>query len=117
MSKVKSAKEKKALSLKKDRRNAYGENPQASRRGIRLGKQRSHMNERRTAAAILRTVKGGEEQNDPADVDALTKTALLSSKRRAFKKDPDKPLGVVLKRKLARREKRDLGTWSRNPQG
>jgi hypothetical protein len=117
VSKVKSAREKKAISLKKDRRNAYGENTQASRRGIPLAKQRSHMNERRTAAEILRKVKGSEEQSDSAEADALTKTALLSSKRRAFKKSPDEPLGVVLKRKLARREKRDLGTWSRNPRG
>jgi len=41
VSKVKSATEKKALSLKRDRRNTYGENPQASRKGIRRGKQRS----------------------------------------------------------------------------
>jgi hypothetical protein len=117
VSKVKSAKEKKALSLKKDRRNMYGENTKSSRRGIRLGKQRSHMNERRTAAEILRRVKGSEEQTDSAGADALTKTALLSSKRKAFKKSPDTPLGVVVKRKLARREKQDAGTWSRNPRG
>ncbi len=47
MSKLKSPQENKAVSLKTDRRNTYGENPQASRKGIRRGKQRSHMGERR----------------------------------------------------------------------
>jgi hypothetical protein len=53
VSRVKNAKEKKQLSLERDRRNIYGENPAASRKGIAKGKQRQHMNERRSSAQEL----------------------------------------------------------------
>ena len=105
MSKVKSAKEKKVLSLKKDRRNIYGENPQASRKGIRRGKQRSHMKERRSVGKILSHLRERAEESDAMEADVLAKTAILQSKHKAFKKTPDAPLGEVVKRKLARREK------------
>jgi hypothetical protein len=104
VSKVKSAKEKKALSLKRDRRNIYGENPQASRKGIRRGKQRSHMEERRSAGKILSHLRERAEESDAIEADVLTKTAIVRSKHKAFKKTPDKSLGEVVKRKLARRE-------------
>lgn len=104
MSKVKSATEKKALSLKRDRRNTYGENPQASRKGIRRGKQRSHMEERRSVGKILSHLRESAEESDAIEADVLTKTSLVRSKRKAFKKRPDRPLGEVIKRKQARRE-------------
>jgi hypothetical protein len=43
MSTVKHPKEKKELSLERDRRNTYGENSKSSRKGIRRGKQRRHI--------------------------------------------------------------------------
>ena len=104
MSKVKSATEKKALSLKRDRRNTYGENPQASRKGIRRGKQRSHMEERRSVGKILSHLRESAEESDVIEADVLTKTSLVRSKRKAFKKMPDRPLGEVIKRKHAQRE-------------
>ena len=58
MSTVKSPGEKKQLSLKLDRRNTYGENAKASRKGIQKGKQRQHMNERRSTGEVLRGLKG-----------------------------------------------------------
>ena len=109
MSKVKSAKEKKALSLKKDRRNIYGENPRASRKGIRRGKQRSHMEERRSVGKILRQLRESAEELEAIEADVLTKTAIVRSKQKAFKKTPDRPLGEVVKRKLAKREKSQSG--------
>jgi hypothetical protein len=104
VSKVKSAKEKKALSLKRDRRNVYGENPQASRKGIRRGKQRSHMEERRSIREILSHLRERAEESDAIEADVLTKTAVVRSKQKGFKKTPDRPLGEVIKRKLAQRE-------------
>jgi hypothetical protein len=104
VSKVKSATEKKALSLKRDRRNTYGENPQASRKGIRRGKQRSHMEERRSVGKILSHLRESAEESEAIEADVLTKTSLVRSKLKAFKKTPDRPLGEVIKRKKARRE-------------
>jgi hypothetical protein len=103
VSKIKSPEEKKALSLKRDRRNTYGENPQASRKGIRHGKQRSHMEERRTVGKILSQLRERSEESDATDADILAKTAIVRSRRKAFKKKPDTPLGEVVKRKLAKR--------------
>jgi hypothetical protein len=105
VSNVKSAKEKKALSLKRDRRNIYGENPQASRKGIRRGKQRSHMEERRSVGKILSHLRENAEESDAIEADVLTKASIVKSKHKAFKKMPDSPLGEVIKQKLARRAK------------
>jgi len=104
VSKVTSAKEKKALSLKRDRRNVYGENPQASRKGIRRGKQRSHMEERRSVREILSHLRERAEESDAIEADVLTKTEVVKSKHKGFKKTPDRPLREVIKRKLAKRE-------------
>jgi hypothetical protein len=105
MSKIKSPREKKALSLERDRRNTYGENPAASRKGIRRGKQRSHMEERRTVGKILSQLKDLAEEEAATESDVLAKTAIVKSSRKAFKKTPDSPLGEVIKQKLARRAK------------
>jgi hypothetical protein len=105
VSKVKSPNEKKALSLKRDRRNTYGENPAASRKGIMRGKQRSHMGERRAVSQILSHLREGAGESDADEADVRAKTKLVERKHKAFKKSPDSPLGVVIKRKLARREK------------
>jgi hypothetical protein len=48
MSTIKNPEEKKQLSLERDRRNRYGENSKSSRKSIQRGKQRRHMDERRT---------------------------------------------------------------------
>jgi hypothetical protein len=103
VSKVKSPKEKKALSLKRDRRNTYGENAQASRKGIRRGKQRSHMEERRSVGKILTQLRKRSEESDAIEADALTRSSIANSRHKAFKKTPDSPLGDVIKQKLARR--------------
>lgn len=105
VSKVKSPHEKKALSLKRDRRNTYGENPAASRKGIRRGKQRSHMGERRAISQILSHLRESAGESDADEVDVRAKTKLVERKHKAFKKSPDSPLGVAVKRKLAGREK------------
>jgi hypothetical protein len=106
VSKIKSPREKKALSLKRDRRNTYGENPVASRKGIRRGKQRSHMGERRAVSQILSPLRERAEESDATEADVLVKTAIVMREHKAFKKKPDTPLGVVIKRKLAKRRKR-----------
>jgi hypothetical protein len=103
VSKIKSPKEKKKLSLARDRRNTYGENPQASRKGIRHGKQRSHMEERRAVGRVLRHLKEVPDEDEAMEADVLAKTLTLQKKREAFKTRADEPLGVVIKRKLSRR--------------
>ena len=65
VSKIKSPQEKKRASLEFDRRNIYGENSKASRKGIQKGKQRSHMEERRSAKAKLSTANGTPDTKKP----------------------------------------------------
>jgi hypothetical protein len=103
MSTVKSPAEKKRLSLKRDRRNRYGENSKASRKGIRAGKQRSHMKERRDVSEILATLGGSVTETDASEADALAKVHTIQNRRKAFKKRPDTPLGEVLARKLSKK--------------
>jgi hypothetical protein len=103
LSKIKSAREKKALSLKKDRRNTYGEHSKASRKAIPRRKQLSHMGERRAVVQILNHLRESAAEGDAIEADALAKTTIVERKRKAFKKDRDTALGVVVKRKLTRR--------------
>jgi hypothetical protein len=103
VSKIKSASEKKALSLKRDRRNTFGENSKASRKAIPRRKQLSHMGERRAIAQILSHLREVAAAGDAAEADALAKTTIVDRKRKAFKKHRDTALGVVVKKKLAKR--------------
>jgi hypothetical protein len=99
MSKVKSPREKKRLSLSRDRRNVYGENAKSSRKNIRRSKQLSHRAQRRIATATLGLVKGEVDEAIVTQVELVTRQKLLQSQRKAFRKRPDTPLGAVLGRK------------------
>jgi hypothetical protein len=103
MSTVKSPTEKKRLSLKRDRRNRYGENSKSSRKNIRAGKQRSHMKDRRDVSEILAGLGGNVGETEASDADALAKVHTIQNRRKAFKKTPDTPLGEVLARKLSKK--------------
>jgi hypothetical protein len=114
MSKIKSSPDKKRISLKKDRRNVYGENPASSRKNIREGKQRSHRELRRAAGESLRQVIGTGEESDAGDqAESQAKDRILLLARSSFKKVPDAPLGVVVDRKLKRRNDNSKGRKSR----
>lgn len=103
VSKIKSAREKKALSLKRDRRNTFGENSKASRKAIPRRKQLSHMGERRAIGQILSHLRESAAEGDATEADVLAKTTIVEKKRKAFKKHRDTALGVVVKKKLAER--------------
>ena len=105
MSTVKSPREKKELSLKLDRRNTYGENNKASRKSVPRGKQRQHMNERRSVGQALRVLHGNVHEDAAADAELLAKIRVTNSKRKGFKKQPDVPIGIVLKTKKSGRPK------------
>jgi hypothetical protein len=106
VSKIKSAQEKKRLSLQKDRRNVYGECPTSSRKNIRSGKQRSHMEQRRAVSEELRGLKGTTEHLNADEIEFRVKTRSIDLQHHSFKKTPDAPLGLVIKRKQVRRTRR-----------
>ena len=103
LSTIKNPEEKKQVSLKRDRRNRYGENSKASRRGIQLGKQRRHMDERRTVGQVLSGLKGDVQEDEATEAELLAKTRITDSQRRGFRKKPDIPLVVVLAAKRAQK--------------
>ncbi len=105
MSTVNDPEEKKRLSLERDRRNRYGENSKASRKSIRRGKQRRHMDERRTVGEVLGRLKGSVQDDVAIEAELLVKTRIIDSQRRGFKKQPDTPLGVVLAKKAKNQPK------------
>ena len=104
MSTVKNPKEKKRLSLKRDCRNVYGESPAASRKGIAKGKQRQHMNERRSAAQTLATLNGQIDDELASEVELKAKVAVAVSRKNGFRKWPDKPLGEFLELRKKRKQ-------------
>jgi hypothetical protein len=99
VSTVKNPTEKKPRSLKRDCRNVYGENPAASRKGIAKGKQRQHMNERRSAAQALAEFEGSRDADRASDAELNAKVAIAVSRKYGFKKTPDVPLGEFLERR------------------
>ena len=108
MSKIKNPTQKKQLSLNRDRRNVYGENPAASRKGIAKGKQRRHMDERRSVAQVLSKLTGQVDEDTASNVELQAKVAIADSKNRGFRKIPDKPLSEVIQRKKDIRKRREL---------
>jgi len=106
MSTVKNPEEKKQLSLERDRRNTYGENSKSSRKSIQRGKQRRHMDERRTVGEVLARLRGSVQEDEATEAELLAKTRISDSRRRGFRKQPDKPLGAVLAAKIAKKKSR-----------
>jgi hypothetical protein len=104
VSTVKNPEEKKRLSLARDRRNQYGENSKSSRKSIQRGKQRRHMDERRTAGEVLGRLKGRVQEDEATEAELRAKTRITDSQRRGFRKRPDTPLGVVLAAKKVRKK-------------
>jgi len=105
VSKVKSPQQKKALSLARDRRNAFRENCKASRKGIPRSKQRSHQGQRRAVERILGRLRAGAQESEAVEADILAKTEILRKERTAFKKHPDAPLREHIAKKLERRKR------------
>jgi len=103
MSTIKDPEGKKRLSLERERRNRYGENSKSSRKNIARGKQRRHMDERRTVGEVLGRIKGQIQDDHAIEAEFLVKTRIIDSRRRGFKKTPDVPLGLVLQKKKAKK--------------
>jgi hypothetical protein len=96
---TKTPQEKKKLSYAKDRRNTFGENSKASRKGIPLAKARSIRAERHEKDIVLAAAMVSPDPDQLAAVDLQVK----ARKPRQWKKTPDKPLGEVLARRTRRK--------------
>jgi hypothetical protein len=102
MSKKKARQEKKRLSLERDRRNTYGENPASSRKNIALGKQRSHQRERHAVDQSLGALVGNPDEAQMVALEGKAKTVGRLERVRSFKKTADTPLGEVIEVKRNR---------------
>jgi hypothetical protein len=99
MSTIKSPKEKKELSLHRDRRNTYGDNAKSSRKNIPKSKRLSHQSERQAANRPLMAAKGHVTEEVADQVELDSRNGAVAKHRVGFKKSPDQPLGLVLERK------------------
>jgi len=91
--------EKKQLSLKKDRRNVYGEGPHGARKNIPFRKKLRNRANRHLQESGLPT---GPVPVDSCDVDEI-ETAMLSKAPVVWNKSPDAPLREVIPAKQKRR--------------
>jgi len=103
MSRVKEPREKKRLSLERDRRNTFRENDKASRKAIPRRKQLSRMRIRRTANQALAMIKGDVDESRAMEAEALVKTKSIVLRRTGFEKTPDRPLGIVIEEQKSAR--------------
>jgi hypothetical protein len=102
MSRVKSPREKKRLSLDRDRRNVFGENDKASRKNIPRAKQRSQMKIRRGVNQALAKVRGEADESLALEADALARVRTKALGQTAFKKMRDQPVGIVIEKQKFR---------------
>jgi hypothetical protein len=93
----KTPQQKKRESYNRDRRNTYGENSVASRKGIARKKRHQNRAERRLAHQAF--VPGASEI-DLERLDLFEARRLLLHRKVHRLKWPDEPLGVVLRRKF-----------------
>lgn len=96
---MKTPQEKKRLSYANDRRNTYGENSKASRKGIPLSKALAIRSERHMQDQLLAAALSSQDQDQLASFEVQVR----STKPRHWRKCPDEPLGVVLERKAKRK--------------
>jgi hypothetical protein len=99
--KNKSPQQKKSESYAKDRRSTYGNNAKAARKAIPKRRQQRSQAERRLARQEL---AGPEAAADDTRVDSMLARVRLK-RLKAWKKQPDVPLGEVLERKGKRPRK------------
>jgi hypothetical protein len=100
---TKTPQEKKRLSLLKDRRNTFGENSKASRKGIPLSKALANRSERHAQDKTLNQAL----VVDGADKLTFVESQVRGTKPRQWRKTPDKPLGEVLARRAAKKAGRN----------
>ena len=99
--KVRSPQEKKGLSYERDRRNIYGENSKSSRKNIPRSKALDIRRKRHETNQALHSVLQARSR----DQQVVAELAVLASKPRQWKKQPDEPLGKY----LANKKKRSTG--------
>lgn len=88
-----SPQEKKAYSLKKDRRNAYGENDKASRKAIRRNKRRVNRGNRRYQQSKMSEMSAAVDNDGLEDAE----NQLLKKAPKRWKKMPDITLAETIK--------------------
>jgi hypothetical protein len=96
---MKTPQEKKSLSYEKDRRNTFGENSKASRKGIPLSKARANRAERHSQDRKLSETLKVDDVKQLAEV----KNQVRATKPKIWRKSADLPLGEVLARRLLRK--------------
>jgi hypothetical protein len=96
---MKTPQEKKRLSYSKDRRNTYGENSKASRKGIPLSKALDIRSERHLQNQLLTAALSFQDQDKLAHIEVQVR----GTKPRQWRKSPDEPLGAVLAQKVKRK--------------
>ena len=99
MSKLKSPQDKKRASLKRDRRNTFGDSPHGSRKNIPRSKAKQHQQERRTANQALSMATDALDPDQFESIEDQVKSRIRLKRLGGFKKHPDQPLGEVIKRK------------------
>lgn len=91
--------EKKSLSLKKDRRNVYGEATGASRKNIPLRKRLRNRADRHLQETLLPSFPTVLDTDEADEINS----SVLSQAPKVWDKYPDAPLGEVIARKQRRR--------------
>lgn len=109
---MKTPQEKKALSLKRDRRNVYGESTKGTRVGIPRSKQQSKEAERRASKQPLLTVTGSVDEKKALAAQDESSAAGTLKHAKGYRKMPDLSLAEVLRLK-----KISLSNETRNRDG
>ncbi|SDH82258.1 hypothetical protein SAMN05192558_105211 [Actinokineospora alba] len=105
---AKSPQEKKALSYAKDRRDAYGANNKASRKGIRRRKRQPNRADRRRESQVLGTALGPAVEAAAEAAESRLQATQPKGVSTLWKKWPDQALADHVENRLLRRVRRGM---------
>lgn len=104
MSKAKTPRQKKQLSLARDHRALKTESPSANPKNVAAAKRRSHQQERHAVDQVLHSLGHSPDEDELIDVEIAAKTTGQLQHERSFKKTPDVPLKNAVDKKAQQRK-------------
>lgn len=99
----KTPRQKKELSYRKDRRNAYGENDKSSRKSIRQNERVLHRSDRRREYQTLTEAHGAAIADETEAAELKLAATRPRQSPQQWRKWPDQPLGDHIESRLRRR--------------
>ena len=103
MARRRTPQQKKELSYRKDRRDAYGENDKGSRKSVRRNKRTPVRSDRRREHQVLAEARGPSDEGGAETAESRLSVKRPRRRSQRWRKLPGRPLGHFVENRLLRR--------------